>query len=117
MPLESVACVIKALFVCSRNKLRSPTAEALFSVRGDIEALSAGTSADADNPIAADLIEWADIIFAMESVHRKRINERFGPLLRGKRIVVLGIRDNYKFMDPKLIAILKKEVPPHLRAS
>lgn len=106
--------MVRALFICSRNKLRSPTAEALFSGRDDVESLSAGTSADAENPLSADLIEWADIIFAMESVHRKRINERFGSLLRDKKIVVLGIRDNYKLMDPELISILERVVPPYL---
>jgi predicted protein tyrosine phosphatase len=108
--------LIKALFVCSRNKLRSPTAEAIFSARGDVEALSAGTSPDAENSISTDLIEWADTIFAMERIHRKRLNERFGSLLRGKRIVVLGIPDHYEYMDTELIAILKKKVPQHLRA-
>jgi predicted protein tyrosine phosphatase len=109
--------VIKVLFVCSRNRLRSPTAEAVFSARDDMEALSAGTSADAENQISADLVEWADIIFAMEGVHRKRINEKFGSFLRGKSVVVLGIPDRYGFMDPELISILEKKVPPHIRAS
>ena len=107
--------MIKALFICSRNKLRSPTAEAIFSARNDIETASAGTTPDAENPISADLIEWADIIFAMESVHRKRITERFGPLLRDKRIIVLGIPDKYDYMDSKLIPILDKKVSQHLR--
>jgi predicted protein tyrosine phosphatase len=107
--------VIKALFVCSRNKLRSPTAEAIFSTRGDMEAQSAGTSADAENPISADLVEWADIIFVMERIHRKRINDRFGSLLHGKKVVVLGIPDKFGYMDPNLIAILEKKVAQHLR--
>jgi predicted protein tyrosine phosphatase len=109
--------VLKVLFVCSKNRLRSPTAEAIFSGRGDIEVSSAGTSNDAGNPISADLVEWADIVFAMERVHRKRISDWFGSLLRGKKIVVLGIPDNYEYMDPELIAILEKTVPPHLRTS
>jgi predicted protein tyrosine phosphatase len=98
------------LFVCSRNRLRSPTAEAIFSNYDGMEAFSAGTSIDAENPISADLIEWADIIFAMESVHRKRLNEKFGSLLRTKRVIVLGIPDKYKYMDEELINILKEKV-------
>jgi predicted protein tyrosine phosphatase len=109
--------LIKALFVCSQNRLRSPTAEAVFSARSDMEALSAGTSADAENPISADLVEWADIIFVMESVHRRRINEKFGSLLRDKRIVVLEIPDKYVYMDPELVTILEEKVPRYLRAS
>ena len=104
---------MKLLFVCSRNRLRSPTAEALFSSHG-VETASAGTSPDADNPISSDLIEWADIIFAMENVHRKRLNESFKSLLRAKKVVVLGIADKYQYMDPKLIQILKTKLAKYL---
>jgi predicted protein tyrosine phosphatase len=38
------------LFVCSQNKLRSPTAEQVFSAWEGVETLSAGTSNDARNP-------------------------------------------------------------------
>ena len=105
---------MKLLFVCSRNRLRSPTAEAIFSAYEDVEALSAGTSPDAETLVSAELIEWADIVFAMEGVHRRRLNSKFGALLRSKRIVVLGIRDEYRFMDPELIEILKSKVPLYL---
>jgi len=76
--------------------------------------MSAGTSQDADNPISIDLIEWADVIFAMEPVHRKRLNERFGQALRNKKIVVLGIPDEYAFMDPRLVELLERKVEKHL---
>src|SRR5580658_4701544 len=49
---------MKLLFVCSRNRRRSPTAEAVFSTLEGVESLSAGTSPDAETPISADLIEW-----------------------------------------------------------
>ena len=39
------------LFVCSRNRLRSPTAEAVFGHLPDVETASAGTADDADNPL------------------------------------------------------------------
>jgi len=108
--------VTKLLFVCSRNRRRSPTAEAIFSNSEGIEALSAGTSPDADHMISADLIEWADLIFAMEKVHRRRLQQRFGDLLRTKKLVVLGIPDDYSYMDPLLIESLKEKVAPHLRS-
>jgi predicted protein tyrosine phosphatase len=100
----------KLLFVCSRNKLRSPTAEVAFSAYEGVEVFSAGTSPDAETPVSTDLIEWADVIFVMESVHRKRLNERFGALLSAKSVVVLGIPDKYKYMDPELVGILKEKV-------
>jgi predicted protein tyrosine phosphatase len=106
---------MKLLFVCSRNRLRSPTAEAVFSAYEGVEALSAGTNPDADNPVSSDLIEWADLVFAMESVHRRKLQKRFGPLLRTKRVVALGIPDIYKYMEPELVRILKEKVVPHLK--
>jgi len=107
--------VPRLLFICSQNKLRSPTAEVVFSQYEEIEAISAGTNNDAETPISADLIDWADIIFVMEKAHRSRISEKFKPWLRNKQLVVLGIPDNYEFMDPGLVDLLEARVPPHLR--
>jgi len=105
---------MKLLFVCSRNRLRSPTAEAIFSAYDGIEALSAGTSPDAETPVSADLIEWADLVFAMERVHKRRLQQKFRPQLREKRVIVLGIPDNYKYMEPDLVRILGSAVQPYL---
>ena len=94
--------------------MRSPTAEAVFlSVEG-VEALSAGTAPDAETPVSAELIEWADIVFAMEGVHRKRLMSAFGTLLKDKRVVVLGIRDRYAYMEPELVELLKSKVASYL---
>jgi predicted protein tyrosine phosphatase len=106
---------MRVLFVCSQNRLRSSTAEVVFSAVEGVEALSAGMDSDAITPISADLIEWADLILAMERTHYRRLQERFGPLLKDKRISVLRIRDEYDYMDPELIRILRKKVPPLLR--
>ncbi len=102
------------LFVCSQNKLRSPTAEQVFAGRRDIEVLSAGTNNDAENPLSTELIEWADIIFAMEKIHRSKIQRRYRSVLKGKRIICLDIPDDYTFMDERLIAIFEARVPRYL---
>lgn len=102
------------LFVCSRNRLRSPTAEQIFSRRADLEVASAGTSNDADTPLSSDLVEWADIIFVMERVHRIRLQRSFRSALRSKRVVCLDIPDRYAFMDPALVRLLEAKVAPHL---
>jgi predicted protein tyrosine phosphatase len=107
---------VNALFICSRNRLRSPTAEAVFSGRPGLNVLSAGTAPDAEVAVSADLIEWADLIFVMEAAHRRRLNERFGSLLKDKRIVVLGIPDRCAFMDPELVRLLEQKVEPYLRS-
>lgn len=102
------------LFVCSQNRLRSPTAEQVFADWPGIETFSAGTNNDAENPLSAELIEWADIVFVMEKVHRSKVQTRYRSALRGKRVICLDIPDNYTFMDPALVALLKVKVPPHL---
>ena len=53
----------------------------------------------------------------MEGVHRRRLQQRFGPLLRKKPIVVLGIQDLYKYMEEDLVRILEEKVTPHLKIS
>jgi predicted protein tyrosine phosphatase len=103
------------LFVCSRNRLRRPTAEVVFSAYEGIEAKAAGTSSDAEVPISADLIEWADMVFGMESTHRRRLQQQFGSVVRTKEVIVLGIPDDLSYMDAELIRILKKKVIPHLK--
>ena len=102
------------LFLCGRNRSRSPTAEAVFSGRDGIEVASAGTSKDADTPVSAELVEWADVIFVMEKAQRAKLASGFRAALKGKRVVCLDIPDNYAFMDPALVQILEAKVGRHL---
>lgn len=104
----------KVLFVCSQNRLRSPTAEQIFSRRSDIEVDSAGTNNDADNPLTAELVEWADIIFVMEKMHRNKVQQRFRRHLKKARVVCLDIPDEFGFMDPMLIRLLETKVSRYL---
>lgn len=102
------------LFVCSQNRLRSPTAEQVFSQREDIEVLSAGLDAACGNPVTSELVEWADIIFVMEQAHRSKLSRRFRASLKSARVICLGIPDDYEFMDPELVHILEVRVPRFL---
>jgi predicted protein tyrosine phosphatase len=102
------------LFVCSQNRLRSPTAEQIYAGRSDIEVSSAGTNHEADNPLSTELVEWADLIFVMERTHRNKLQKRFRKALGGKRIVCLDIPDEYEFMDPDLIRLLEARLARHL---
>jgi len=106
--------VKNVLFVCSQNKLRSPTAEQVFATRSDIEVDSAGTNHDAENPLTSELVAWADIIFVMEKTHRAKLQKKFAKALKA-RVICLDIPDDYDFMDPALIALLEERVPRHLR--
>ena len=98
------------LFVCGRGRLRSPTAEQIFSRRPDLETASAGISRDADNPLTAELVDWADLIFVMEKRQRARLQQRFRANLRSKRVICLDIPDRYAFMDPALVRLLEAKV-------
>ena len=106
---------MKLLFVCSENRLRSPTGEEIFSKYDGIEAIGAGTNQDADTVVSGDLIEWADIVFVMEKSHRDKVAKKFQSLLKGKKLVCLDIPDNFDRMDPKLIRLLENRVGKHVR--
>ena len=105
--------VRKVLFVCSQNRLRSPTAEQVFSARRDLEVASAGTNNDAETPLDDELVEWADIIFVMERAHRNKLQKRFKKHLRA-RVICLDIPDEYEFMDEGLVRLLNAKVARHL---
>jgi predicted protein tyrosine phosphatase len=102
--------VTRVLFICSQNKLRSPTAEQVFANRPGFEVTSAGTDPRADTPVSSEVVEWADLIFVMERVHRTRLSARFRAHLKDKKIICLDIPDDYDFMDPELVRLLESKV-------
>ena len=104
----------RILFVCSRNRLRSPTAEAVAASWPGVEAISAGTAPDADARVSADLLAWADLVAVMEARHRRHLTRHFGRLMRDQRVVVLGIPDDYALMDPALVELVTARVRPLL---
>lgn len=102
--------MMHVLFLCSQNRLRSPTAERIFSTREGIEVESAGLDKNAENEITPDQIIWSDIIFVMEKAHKNKLAKKYKNFITGKRIICLDISDDYDYMDPKLISILKAKV-------
>lgn len=106
---------MRLLFVCSENRLRSPTAASVFSQYEGVETISAGTNSDAETTVSGDLIEWADAILVMERSHRNKISKRFRALLKNKKLAVLDIADNYEYMQPELVRLLKSRVPRYVR--
>ncbi len=102
------------LFVCSQNRLRSPTAEQIFSDRKGIAVASAGTNHDAEEPLTAERVRWADVIVVMEKTHRNKIQKRFRKALNGQRLVCLDIPDDYDFMDPELVRLLEERMARYL---
>jgi predicted protein tyrosine phosphatase len=107
----------RVLFICSQNRLRSPTAERVFSNREGFEVASAGLSPEAETPVCSELIEWADIIFVMERAHRNKLMRKFREHVKDKRLICLDIPDEFEFMDPGLIRLLEAKVGPFFRCS
>ncbi len=106
---------LRVLFLCNQNRLRSPTAEQVFGADPDLEVQSAGVDPDATIPVTREALEWADLVFVMEKRQRNIVRKRFPDLYSIKRIVCLYIPDNYDYMDPALVTILRTAVPRHFR--
>ena len=104
----------KILFVCGRNKWRSPTAETIYKSRQDHKVKSAGTEPSAKIRVSPKLILWADIIFTMEKKHKQRLLNNFPNETKNKQFVILDIEDDYKYMDEELVEMIKLSVDPYL---
>ena len=105
---------VRALFICQFNRRRSATAERIFAKDPTLEVRSAGTSAEAAVCVNGRMLDWADIVFAME-VDQVRALERLFPEHPAlTRLVCLEIRDIYHFLDPQLVTLLQQRTRPHL---
>ena len=100
----------KLLFVCRFNQMRSRTAEQVFSAEKPYQVRSAGTDRFAERKVTGELILWADVIFVMEDEQEEFIKEKFPDQTRNKKIFLLDIPDNYCFMDPELVGLIKDRV-------
>lgn len=98
------------LFLCGKNQLRSPTAENIFSNIDGLEVRSAGINEDAEYKVTIEDMDWADIIFVMEKKQKVKLVKKFNKFLKGKKVAVLDIPDEYGYMDENLIALLKDKM-------
>ena len=74
---------MKLLFVCSRNRKRSLTAESIFDGANGHQVRSVGTEDGARVRVTAGHIGWADMIFVMEKRHRSRLKAKYRDELSG----------------------------------
>lgn len=107
----------KILFVCSRNRRRSLTAEHIFAGQPGIEVRSAGTQPQARVVVTQGILRWADLIFVMEKSHLRRLQLRFPELLQERPVITLHIEDRYDFMQPELMDELRAVAGPYLLES
>jgi predicted protein tyrosine phosphatase len=103
---------LRLLFICSMNQWRSPTAEAVYAKDPAIEARSAGTSRHTRKPVAYEDVRWAEMVIVMESKHEAQLRAKFRDAFRYKPLHVLGIPDDYKYMDADLVELIHRRVDP-----
>ena len=114
--LKYVIPTMNILFICSMNKWRSPTGEAIFQRRDGVNTRSAGTSSKARRQVKLADIQWADLICVMEEKHQSRLRAEFRGDVKHKTISVLDIPDDYQFMDPELVDLIRDAVEPMISA-
>lgn len=108
---------IKILFVCSRNRRRSLTAETIFKGEPAWDISSAGTEESARIKVTAGQLGWADVIMVMEKRHKERLRQKYPEALAAKPCVCLFIADDYEFMDASLIEVLREKMREHFPAA
>jgi predicted protein tyrosine phosphatase len=104
----------RVLFICRLNRHRSATAERIFSKRTDLDVRSAGTEEDALVRVNARMLEWADVIFAMDPLQVEALSRMFPAHPALDRVICLDIEDVYSFLQPQLVELLQQKVPEHL---
>jgi predicted protein tyrosine phosphatase len=103
MTAEQKPLALKMLFVCSRNRRRSLTAEKMMAGVPGYDARSAGTQPQARIVVTEGMIGWADLIFVMEKSHLADLRRKFPEAMAGKEVVTLLIPDDFEFMQPELV--------------
>ena len=111
---ESLNAAPNVLFICSKNQWRSPTGERIYQKDARCHVRSPGTSSKAKRKVNTKDLAWADLVLVMEKRHRSQLRERFPEEMHDVEVHVLDIPDDYPFMDPELIQLLKASVESHL---
>lgn len=99
------------LFLCTANIQRSRTAEDHFRENyNDHTYKSAGLSEKyckqhGTTLCTTELLDWADKVFVMETMHTQRISDYAGKVFLNK-VEILDIDDVYQYMQLELVEIL-----------
>ncbi|MCR9296128.1 MAG: protein tyrosine phosphatase [bacterium] len=102
------------LFICSKNQWRSPTAEAVFRDDPRVSVRSRGTSRSARRTVQAGDLAWSDLVLVMENKHRHRLLADYPGETKFLPIEVLHIPDDYQFMDPELVELIRVAADPFI---
>jgi len=105
---------IRILFLCHYNRKRSATAERIFGKDPALDVRSAGTSDEALVRVNQRMLDWADVVFIMDEEQRRGLARLFPDHAAVSGAISLEIADEFQFLDPELISLLRERVPPHL---
>lgn len=120
----------RVLCVCSAGMLRSASMSVVLASEYGYNTRSAGTEDYALVPVTEALLIWADEIVCAEERHKERIlseiiydsEEEYIVLIESKfyknvlnKITVLNIPDNFSYMDPKLVELIKERYSDTLK--
>ncbi len=97
------------LVICGRNKKRSRTAESIFRNDSRFYIRSAGLSPQSERKVSEKDVNWADLIFVMESNQRSKLSSQFLHL-ELPQVEILHIPDDYEYMDEELIELLTEGI-------
>jgi protein-tyrosine phosphatase len=100
---------INVLFICGRNKRRSPTAAYLYRNDRRLAVRAAGLGDTSPRRVTEDDIKWAHLILPMERKNAKRLQIQFSGL-DFPSMETLDIQDDYTYMDKALIPVLHAAV-------
>lgn len=102
----------RVLCVCSGGILRSPsTAKVLGEMYGYNTRAAGAEHSYALIPTTDALVMWADEIVCLMPEHEQLIKFHHKEVFDhnpDKRVVVLNIPDNYAYMDPDLVELIKE---------
>jgi protein-tyrosine phosphatase len=105
---------IRALFICHYNRKRSATAERIFGKDPGLDVRSAGTSSEAMVQVNERMLDWADIVFVMDDEQASALRHSFPTHPGANDAVILHIKDDYHFLDPELVQLLRDGATPHI---
>ena len=110
MAPPSMSTPLNILFVCGRNKRRSPTAERIFKRDRRMNVRAVGLGDTSPRRMKDSDLRWAQLVLVMERKYLNRIRDTFREVEPLPPMLSLDISDEYQFMQPELIEVLKSSV-------